>query len=120
VHRLTIDEAELKPENGIRIGRWTQYTGLGDRPFGAMWFEVPAGGRSVIDGHPEVELAVVLSGEATFTVEGRDVNVSCGTAVLLQPYENHVVHAKDDPVQVLSLYWMPVDNPQPGGTSDAG
>ncbi|HKN51493.1 MAG TPA: cupin domain-containing protein [Amycolatopsis sp.] len=107
MHKLTVSEAELAPSNGIHIGRWSQYAGLGALPFDAMWFEVPAHGQSKTDCHPEVELAVVVDGEATFTVDGRDTPAPRGTAILLQPGESHVVHANDGPVRVLSIYWLP-------------
>ena len=108
MQRLTVDEAVLAPENGIRIGRWTQYAGLPDLPFGAMWFEIAAGAESQLDVHPEIELAVVVEGEATFCAEGRELVAPAGTAMLLRSEEKHVVKAGPDrPVKVLSLYWMP-------------
>ena len=115
--RLTFDDVDLKPDNGIYIGRWEQqYPELAGLPFGAMWFEVPAGGESVTDCHPEFELAVVVAGAATFSVNGRDSPAPSGTAILLRPGEKHVVRAVGDrSVKVLSLYWMPT----PQGDTDA-
>ncbi|GAA3569581.1 hypothetical protein GCM10022222_62140 [Amycolatopsis ultiminotia] len=113
MYQLAVDNAVLSPENGIRIGRWTQYTGLGPRPFGAMWFEVPADGSSAEDVHPETELAIVVDGEATFTVDGQDTQVPTGSAVLLEPGERHTVHARGGAVKVLSIYWIPEPETQP-------
>lgn len=107
MQKMALDEAELTAEHGIHIGRWSQYAGLAGLPFDAMWFEVPAHSRSALDTHPEIELAVVIDGVATFTVDGEDTTAPRGTAILLQPGENHVVHAHDEPVRVLSLYWLP-------------
>jgi quercetin dioxygenase-like cupin family protein len=108
MHRLTADQAVMAPENGIQIGRWTQYAGLPDMPFGAMWFTIPAGGRSRLDVHPETELAVVVSGEATFCAGDEELTAPAGTAVVLRPQEEHVVRAGPaGDVKVLSLYWMP-------------
>jgi len=102
-----MDETELTTEYGIRIGRWSQYLGLGDMPFSAMWCEVPAHGESAIDSHPEVELAVVVSGDATFSVNGHEIAAPRGSAMLLHPHESHVIRAQETPVRVLSLYWLP-------------
>lgn len=107
MQKMALDEAELTAEHGIHIGRWSQYAGLDGLPFDAMWFEVPAHGRSATDIHPEIELAVVVDGVATFTVDGENTTAPRGTAILLQPGESHVVHAHDAPVRVLSLYWLP-------------
>jgi mannose-6-phosphate isomerase-like protein (cupin superfamily) len=115
VRKLTVDEAELTAEYGIRIGRWSQYAELGDLPFDAMWCEVPARGHSATDRHPEIELAVVVSGDATFTVDDREVAAPRGTAMLLHPNESHVIQAHDEPVRILSLYWLP----EPEGTVNA-
>jgi len=115
--RLMFDDADLKPDHGIYIGRWErQYPGLAGMPFGAMWFEVPAGGESALDCHPEFELAVVVDGTATFSVNGHDSPAPAGTAILLRPGEKHVVKAAAGrPARILSLYWMP----PPQGDTDA-
>ena len=110
MRKLTVDDAELAPENGILVGRWSQYAGLGSLPFGVMWFEVPAHGQSRTDRHPEIELAIVVAGDAIFTVNGTDTPASPGSAILLEPDESHVVHANAEPVRVLSMYWLPEEH----------
>lgn len=107
MQKFTVDEAQLTHEYGIQIGRWSQYAGVDALPFNAMWCEVPAHSDSATDNHPEVELAVVVGGRATFTVDGTDVPAPTGTAVLLQPGESHVIHAHEEPVRILSIYWLP-------------
>ena len=107
MRKLTMDDAEISSEYGINIGRWSRYSGLGEMPFGAMWCEVPAHGQSSVDSHPEVELAVVVTGDATFTVGEREVAAPPGSAMLLDPHESHVIRARDMPVRILSLYWLP-------------
>lgn len=107
MQKFTVDEAQLTHEYGIQIGRWSQYAGVDALPFNAMWCEVPAHSDSATDNHPEVELAVVVGGDATFTVDGTDVPAPTGTAVLLSPGESHVIHAHEEPVRILSIYWLP-------------
>ncbi|MCQ4084253.1 cupin domain-containing protein [Streptomyces sp. RB6PN25] len=102
-----IDDSPLTSEYGIQIGRWERYPDADALPFGAMWCQVPANSSSTLDNHPEVELAVVVGGDATFTVDGRATEVAAGTAVLLRPGERHVITAHREPVRVLSLYWLP-------------
>ena len=103
---FNVDQSTLEPAYGIHIGRWSQYGDLGSLPFDAMWCQIPADSDSAEDCHPEVELAVVVGGRATFTVDGRQVAAPTGTAVLLQPGERHVIHAHDAPVRILSIYWL--------------
>jgi mannose-6-phosphate isomerase-like protein (cupin superfamily) len=115
---LTNDPAGLTAEHGIQIGRWTQYAGLMETPFGAMWCVVPPGGRSAVDCHSERELWVIVHGDAD--VESGDAAVPApnGSAVLLESQEPHVMvnRSAENPLVVLSLYWEPAATGQP----DAG
>lgn len=115
---LKSSSAELAPEFGILAGRWSQYAGLGSVPFDAMWCVVPPGGRSNTDCHPERELAVIVQGAADVHVGGRAERASAGTAVLLDSEEEHVLvnQSADEPVVVLSIYWLPGE---PGGQEQA-
>ncbi|MEV0622097.1 cupin domain-containing protein [Nonomuraea sp. NPDC050404] len=101
--------AALDREHGIQIGRWSQYDGLPGLPFGAMWCVIPPASASAEDRHPEVELAVVMSGSADLTVAGRRDTGGPGTAFLFEPEEPHVIvnPSTDEPLMVLSIYWMP-------------
>ncbi|MBV6696710.1 cupin domain-containing protein [Kitasatospora aureofaciens] len=115
---LDCGSAVLTAEYGIRIGRWTQYPEAAKLPFDAMWCVVGPGSSSVRDCHPEVELAVVVTGRAEFEVEGAGTTAApTGTAVLLDPQERHVIHnrSQTDPLTVLSIYWLP-----DGDTADEG
>lgn len=105
---LRSDSAELAPEFGILAGRWTQYSGLGDVPFGAMWCVVPPGGRSNTDYHPERELVVVVQGVASVHASGEEI-AKAGTAVLLDSGEEHVLvnPSEQEPLVFLSIYWLP-------------
>lgn len=108
---LRSNSAELAPEFGIMAGRWTQYSGLGDVPFGAMWCVVPPGGRSNTDCHPERELVVVVQGAASVQASGGEEVATAGSAVLLDGGEEHVLvnPSGQEPLVVLSLYWLPED-----------
>jgi mannose-6-phosphate isomerase-like protein (cupin superfamily) len=112
---LTSDSAALTSEFGIQVGRWTQYAGIGDTPFGAMWCLVPPGGRTETDCHSEREMWVVVSGNADVQLPGRTETAPAGTAVLLDSGEPHVMvnRSDEEPLVVLSLYWEP-------GTAAAG
>lgn len=106
------DTAELTEEYGIRIGRWTNYKDLLATPFDAMWCEIPAGGSSDEDCHPEVEFAVVVRGNATYESGGDRVEVPTGGVIVLSPEEKHVIHnaSAQDPLTILSIYWLPSDD----------
>jgi mannose-6-phosphate isomerase-like protein (cupin superfamily) len=106
---LTNNPAGLTAEHGIQIGRWDQYQGLGQTPFGAMWCVVPPGGRSAIDCHSERELWVVVQGDADVESNGRTELAPLGSAVLLESQEPHVMVNRStvEPLVVLSLYWEP-------------
>jgi mannose-6-phosphate isomerase-like protein (cupin superfamily) len=106
---LVGDAAELKPELGILTGRWSQYTEMGDMPFGAMWCVIPPGGRTNTDCHPERELVVVVSGSAEVQASNRSQTAGSGDAVLLDAEEAHVLvnTSASDPFVALSLYWQP-------------
>lgn len=138
MRKIAHADARLEAEFGIRVGRWTQYPGLGDLPFGAMWCRVEPGASSQPDRHPEVELAIVLGGTATYTVttrtvttrtadgtctaDGGTVQAEAGTAILLDPEEEHVIHngSPDEPLTILSLYWLPGTLPGGGDATLAG
>ena len=95
---------------GVDVFRWDGYDGVDAMPFKAMWYEVPAGGKSPTDQHPEVELSIVVSGAAAVAVDGADpVEVPTGGAFLLNSDEAHVVYNRSDeqPLVVFSAYWMP-------------
>lgn len=115
MHTFASGSAELTREYGIQVGRWEQYPTREKLPFGAMWCVVPPGGRSEEDCHPELELAVVVSGtgevEAVATGERRAAPT--GTAALMDSQERHVWHnlSADDPLVFLSVYWMPGAGP---------
>jgi mannose-6-phosphate isomerase-like protein (cupin superfamily) len=119
---LVNDPATLTSEFGIQVGRWTQYTGIGDTPFGAMWCVVPPGGRTGTDCHSERELWVVVSGNADVQAGGRTETALTGSAVLLDSEEPHVMvnRSAEEPLVVLSLYWEPAEVTAGAGQADAG
>lgn len=122
MHTFDSGSARLTREYGIEIGRWEQYAAGAELPFGAMWCVVPPGGRSAEDCHPELELAVVVSGEGEVeAVEtGERRRAPAGTAALMGSQERHVWHnvSAADPLVFLSVYWMPGAG-GPGGSRDS-
>lgn len=111
MRRVSADSADLTDEYGIQVGRWSQYAGTDALPFDAMWCVVPPGSRTERDRHPEVELAVVVNGDATFESGDTTVDALQGAAVLLSSNEQHIVHNRSDvsPLVMLSIYWLPTD-----------
>ena len=98
-----------QPVGDVDVYRWDGYDGVDTMPFKAMWYEVPAGGKSPADQHPEVELSIVVSGAAAVAVDGADpVDIPTGGAFLLDSGEAHVVtnRSDDEPLVVFSAYWM--------------
>lgn len=116
MRKVSADSAQLTDEFGIRVGRWTQYRGAEEFPFGAMWCVVPAGSHTEPDSHPEVELAVIVDGGAVFETDGATIDAAQGSAVLLSSHEQHVVHntSHDAPLVMLSIYWLPAEAGEPG------
>lgn len=111
MRRVSADSAQLTDEHGIQVGRWSQYAGTDGLPFDAMWCVVPPGSRTDPDCHPEVELAVVVDGAATFESGETTLDAAQGAAVLLSSNERHIVHNRSDaaPLVMLSIYWLPAD-----------
>ncbi|GAA3301238.1 cupin domain-containing protein [Dactylosporangium vinaceum] len=97
-----------RPVGDVDVFRWDDYEGVTALPFRAMWYQVPAGGQSPEDKHPELELSIVVQGDAAVSVDGREpVDVRTGDAFLLESGERHVVHNRrpDEPLVVFSAYW---------------
>jgi|SRR4051794_29970379 quercetin dioxygenase-like cupin family protein len=97
-----------RPVGGVDVFRWDGYEGVAALPFRAMWYQVPAGGSSPADQHPELELSIVVRGDAGVEVDGGDpVEVRTGDAFLLEAGERHVIHNRrpDEPLVVFSAYW---------------
>jgi mannose-6-phosphate isomerase-like protein (cupin superfamily) len=98
------------PVGDVDVFRWDRYDGVDLMPFKAMWYQVPAGGRSPTDQHPEHELSIVVSGSAAVQAGGGDpVDVPAGGAFLLDSGEAHLVHNRsaEEPLVIFSAYWMP-------------
>jgi hypothetical protein len=105
---VSADSARVGP---LDIARWEQYGLDGTMPFGAMWYTVPAGGSSLRDCHPELELSIVIEGTALVESDsGTTVELPRGAAILFDSEEAHVVHNRDQdaPLTIFSAYWMPL------------
>lgn len=101
--------AVTNTEGPLEITRWEQFDAAEELPFGAMWYAVPAGGRSLVDQHPETELSIVLRGTAEVETGGELTVVPQGAAFLLAGGEAHVIHNRSTtaPLEILSAYWIP-------------
>src|SRR5215207_9629656 len=92
MRKYVSDTAHLTEEYGIQIGRWEQYGDLGKLPFDAMWCQIPPGGSSAEDVHPEVEFAVVTRGTAVYETGGERVEIPTGGVIVLDPQQRHIIH----------------------------
>jgi quercetin dioxygenase-like cupin family protein len=104
-----LDSGPNEPVGNVDVFRWDGYDGAGAMPFRAMWYQVPAGASSPADRHPELELSIVVRGDAAVQVDGAaPVEVGTGGAFLLEAGEEHVVHNRrgDEPLVVFSAYWF--------------
>ena len=79
---------------------------LGVTAFGTNAYVGRAPGDLVIEDHDEdehEELYVVLSGAATFTVDGETFDAPQGTLVLVTPPSQRVAHAAEPDTTVLAV-----------------
>ncbi len=99
----------------VDVARWEQYPLDGVLPFQAMWYTVPPASSSPPDGHPEVELSIVVSGTASVETGGQRTEVPQGGAFLLDSGEAHIIHnpSPDGPLLVFTTFWMPLDGARP-------
>ncbi|MGY0232230.1 cupin domain-containing protein [Longispora urticae] len=111
------DSAESSAVGVVDVARWEQYGLDGTMPFQAMWYTIPPGGSGPQDGHPELELSIVVTGVATVETGDRITEVPVGSAFLLDSEEPHVIrNLGPEPLVVFSAYWMPLTTGQPGAT----
>ena len=109
--------ARLGDEFGILVSRWEQQYAAEGLPFDAMWCVVPPGASAHEDNHDERELQIVVSGRGALETpaDGRTRDIRPGMAMLLEARERHVLHnhSTEDPLVVLSIYWLPEQVPAP-------
>ena len=109
--------AVLGDEFGILTGRWERQYSTQGLPFDAMWCVVPPGAVGHEDDHDERELQIVVSGRGAVETPatGRVLHIRPGMAMLLEPRERHILHnhSADDPLVILSVYWLPGQAPAP-------
>ncbi|GIG56168.1 hypothetical protein Lfu02_05400 [Longispora fulva] len=110
MRQFSSDSAESSAIGVVDVARWEQYGLDGRMPFQAMWYTIPPGGSGPRDGHPELELSIVVSGVATVETADQVADVAVGSAFLLDSGEGHVIHNRSTDVAlvVFSAYWMPL------------
>lgn len=96
----------------MTVTRWEQFPIVETLPFGGMWYSVAPLSASPLDQHPDVELSIVLRGEAEVEVGGSRTRVTQGSAFVLDSTEAHVIHnpSADTPLLIFSAYWMPPES----------
>src|ERR1051326_6236740 len=91
--RILDRESAVSSVDGVlTVTRWEQFKAIEALPFGGMWYSVAPLSASPVDQHPDLELSLVLSGEAEVETGGRRVRVPQGSAFLLDSEEAHVIH----------------------------
>jgi quercetin dioxygenase-like cupin family protein len=112
VKTLRIDDVEGIPVFGTLVWRPVRRT-LGVTAFGINAYTAAAAGDEVVEEHSEEalgheEIYVVLSGHATFTVDGDAVEAPAGTLVYLDdPSQQRHAIAKEPGTTVLAIGGKP-------------
>jgi mannose-6-phosphate isomerase-like protein (cupin superfamily) len=107
MRKLDRATADTYTVEDVEVARWEQFGLGGLMPFNAMWYVVPPGAASPVDCHPELELSVVVSGEAVVHAGGRAAEVEQGSGFLIESHEDHMVsnRSPERPLVVFSAYW---------------
>ena len=103
--RVHLDEIESLPALGGEL-QWkpVRHT-LGVDAFGINAYRAENAGDLVVEDHadPHQELYAVVSGSASFNVEGEEFDAPRGSLVLLAPGEHRVAHAAEPGTTVLAI-----------------
>jgi tetratricopeptide (TPR) repeat protein len=112
VKLLRLDEIEGIPVFGTLVWKPVRRT-LGVTAFGINAYTAAAAGDEVVEDHSETtygheEIYAVVSGHATFTVDGREVDAPAGTLVYLDvPGERRGGVAMEPGTTVLAIGGVP-------------
>jgi hypothetical protein len=112
VRTLRLDEIEGIPVFGTLLWKPVRKT-LGVTAFGINAYTAAEAGDEVVEEHTEEQLGheeiyVVLSGHATFTVDGKEVEAPAGTLVYLDDVsERRQAIAKEAGTTVLAIGGVP-------------
>jgi len=110
--RLSLDEVEGIPVLGSLVWKPVRRT-LGVTAFGINAYTAAAAGDEVVEDHTESQLGheeiyAVVSGHATFTVDGEEVDAPAGTLVYLDdPAQQRSAVAKEPNTTVLAIGGVP-------------
>jgi quercetin dioxygenase-like cupin family protein len=112
VKTLRIDDVEGIPVFGTLVWKPIRRT-LGVTAFGINAYTAAAAGDEVVEEHTEEDLGheeiyAVISGHATFTVDGEEVDAPTGTLVYLDdPKQQRHAIAKEPGTTVLAIGGVP-------------
>ena len=110
--RLSLDELEGVPVLGSLVWKPVRKT-LGVTAFGINAYTAANAGDEVVEDHTELrygheEIYAVVSGRATFTVDGEEVDAPAGTLVFLDdPAQQRSAVAKEPNTTVLAIGGRP-------------
>ncbi|MFL5911158.1 MAG: TPR end-of-group domain-containing protein [Gaiellaceae bacterium] len=109
---LRLDEVEGVPVFGTLVWKPVRKT-LGVTAFGINAYTAANAGDEVVEDHDETplgheEIYAVVSGHATFTVDGEEIDAPAGTLVFLDdPKERRAARAVEPGTTVLAIGGMP-------------
>jgi len=112
VKTLRLDDVEGIPVFGTLVWKPIRKT-LGVTAFGINAYTAANAGDEVVEEHTEVqlnheEIYAVITGHATFTVDGQEVDAPAGTLVYLdKPAEKRHAIAKEPNTTVLAIGGVP-------------
>ena len=110
--RLSLDEVEGIPVLGSLVWKPVRRT-LGVTAFGINAYTAANAGDDVVEDHTESplgheEIYAVMTGHATFTVDGEEVDAPAGTLVYLDdPAQRRAAVAKEPNTTVLAIGGRP-------------
>jgi quercetin dioxygenase-like cupin family protein len=110
---LTLDTAPTTRDQETGADWITLRHQLGVTAFGLNAWRAPVAGRQVIVDHDEAdsrhqEVYVVVAGQATFTIDGQDVDAPAGTVIFIEdPSLSRVGLAKEPGTTVLAIGAQP-------------
>jgi mannose-6-phosphate isomerase-like protein (cupin superfamily) len=76
----------------------------GEGPVRSYAYSPPQNGECVYHCHSDsVEIFLIVEGEGTIVVEGKEVQVSAPDVVIVEPGEFHLVRGGSDPLHMLAV-----------------
>ena len=103
IHKL--EQADLKPDNGLRAKRLLPWPDL-NAPFEGSWCVVEPHTESGAHAHHEYEIWVAIAGEAEIVTDSGTSAFVAGDVAYFTPHEWHqVVNRGEQAFRMYSIWW---------------